>query len=219
MKFYIAGLLLSSVLLAADRKIEPIKTGDDAVDIVAAAINGRDQVKAALGVDPETEMIAIDVKLSPKGDRSLTISRDDFTLISRRDGQKCGAMHPSQIAGNSVMIVSSTAPGAGGGMIGNRRGPIWGGMPGTSDRPRRLGGDDEATGSVTPGETKATISDSGKKDNPVLAALKSKELPQGKTSEPKAGLLYFTLEGKHKLKDLELLYKGPEGPLEFDFQK
>ena len=47
--------------------------------------------------------------------------------------------------------------------------------------------------------------------NPILAALKSKELTYGKTMTPVKGLLYFSLDGKHKLKDLEVWYRGPAG--------
>ena len=42
---------------------------------------------------------------------------------------------------------------------------------------------------------------------------------QSKVTQPVSGLLYFTLDGKHKLKDLELMYKSPEGVLTLDFQK
>jgi hypothetical protein len=49
--------------------------------------------------------------------------------------------------------------------------------------------------------------------------MKQKELRQATTSEPISGLLYFVLEGKHKLKDLELLYRTSEGTLNLDFQK
>ena len=105
-------------------------------------------------------------------------------------------------------------------MVNGSRGPIWGGMPGTGTRPQRIGGDDEVAtaGGVT--ETKTAINDGGKeKDNPLLGILKEKILPQGETNEPVTGLLYFYLEGKHKLKDLELMYKSPAGRLMLDFQK
>ena len=40
------------------------------------------------------------------------------------------------------------------------------------------------------------------------------------TTEPVSGLLYFFLEGKHKLKQLELLYKSPVGrQMILDFEK
>jgi hypothetical protein len=56
------------------------------------------------------------------------------------------------------------------------------------------------------------------KENPVLAVLKQKVLPEKETSEPLAGLLYFSLEGKQKPKDLELQYNGPAGKLSLQFR-
>jgi hypothetical protein len=178
----------------------------------------RAEVTKVLGVDPGVDLIAVDMKLMPKVEGKLAVTRDDFILISRKDGQRSQAMHPSQIAGSGVMIVSSRAPGAVGGIGQQRQGPIWGGMPGTGGRPRRLGGDQDV-GQVDPGETRASITDTKEKDNPVLLALKQKELPEAEIAEPATGLLYFLFEGKHKLKDLELMYKGPGGNLMLDFEK
>ena len=38
------------------------------------------------------------------------------------------------------------------------------------------------------------------------------------TKEPVEGLLYFLLDGKNKVKDLGLIYKGPAGRLAMDFK-
>jgi hypothetical protein len=91
-------------------------------------------------------------------------------------------------------------------------------MPGTSGRPQRIGGDNDIA-SVSDAETRAQIGDAKEKDNPVLAALKEKELPQGELAEPASGLLYFIFEGKHKLKDFELMYKSKGETLILDFEK
>ena len=209
---------LALTLCAADKKIEPVKAGNDNIDLSGLAFIGRADVTKVLGVDPGVDLIVVDMKLMPKNDGKLAVSRDDFTLISRKDGQRSQAMHPSQIAGSGVMVVSSRGPGASGGIAQPRQGPIWGGMPGTGDRPRRLGGDRDVS-QVDPGETKASITDTKEKDSPVLAALRQKELAQSEIAEPASGLLYFLFEGKHKLKDLELMYKGPGGNLMLDFEK
>ena len=68
-------------------------------------------------------------------------------------------------------------------------------------------------------ETKTSVSNTSKGDNPLLDTLKEKILPQRETNDPVTGLLYFFFEGKHKLKDLELMYKSPAGRLVLDFQK
>ena len=57
------------------------------------------------------------------------------------------------------------------------------------------------------------------KENPLLAVLKEKVLLEKETNEPVTGLLYFILEGKHKPKDLELIYKSQGQRLILDFGK
>jgi hypothetical protein len=47
--------------------------------------------------------------------------------------------------------------------------------------------------------------------------LKEKILPEKETDAPVSGLLYFPME-KQKLKDLELIYKTPEGKLTLRFK-
>jgi hypothetical protein len=220
-KAAVTALVLTLLASAADKQPEAVTQSNENLELQASAHIGRQPVAAVLGVDPGLDLVAVQVDFKPKGDSAFAASRDDFTLISRKDGQKMQALHPSQIAGSAALVVNSTGPGSGGGgMVGNRRGPIWGGVPGTGDRPRRIGGEEEGVvGSPTPGQTQTTVENKRETGNPVLDALKQKELPLVKTSEPKAGLLYFILEGKHKLKDLELIYKGPAGTMILDFQK
>jgi hypothetical protein len=55
------------------------------------------------------------------------------------------------------------------------------------------------------------------KDNPLLAALKAKILPDKESLEPVEGLLYFSIDGKLKPKDLAVIYKGPAGKLVMEF--
>ena len=68
-------------------------------------------------------------------------------------------------------------------------------------------------GSATGAEAKTTSTDPKQKDNPLLAILDQKMLQDKETKEPVTGYLYFPLEGKQKLKDIELIYKGPAGRL------
>jgi hypothetical protein len=59
---------------------------------------------------------------------------------------------------------------------------------------------------------------SDKKEDSLLWVLKDKELPAKETRELVSGLLYFSLEGKHKPKDLELQYRGAGGKLNLEFK-
>jgi hypothetical protein len=63
------------------------------------------------------------------------------------------------------------------------------------------------------------MDEKSKEDNPLLEILKAKILPEKKTQEAVKGQLYFLLDGKHKLKDLELMYKNSGGRLILDFLK
>jgi hypothetical protein len=74
---------------------------------------------------------------------------------------------------------------------------------------------------AAPTGAQASVNEGGKEgENPVMEVLRAKVLPQKETTEPVSGLLYFFLEGKHKLKQLELLYKSPTGrQMILDFEK
>jgi hypothetical protein len=150
----------------------------------------------------------------------LKVFRDDFLLRSSKDGQKSGAFEPSQIAGRGGMVITTNAYG--GGLTSENRGPVWGGIPGTGMPPGRLPGDQGTPGignTAVEEEAQATVKSGAKdKENPLLAVLKDKVLPEKETKEPLAGLLYFSLEGKHKPKDLELRYNGPAGKLTLRFR-
>jgi hypothetical protein len=212
-------MFLMPLPVAADKKTGPAKADNDDVALTGVVASGKDAAAKLLGLDPGMDLIIVDLKIEPKSDVKVKVSRDDFTLISRRDGQRSQAMHPSQIAGSSSLVVSSRGPGSSGGIMNQNRGPIWGGMPGTGDRPRRIGGDGEAAGPVDPGETTATAVTDKSQENPLLTALRQKELPVAELAEPASGLLYFIFDGKHKVKDLELMYKGAGGTLILDFEK
>jgi hypothetical protein len=66
----------------------------------------------------------------------------------------------------------------------------------------------------------ATIDqEKGQPENPLLAVLKAKGVPDIESKEPVEGLLYFALEGrKLKPKDTALVYKGAAGRLVMDFK-
>jgi hypothetical protein len=68
------------------------------------------------------------------------------------------------------------------------------------------------TVNVTPVDAKAAP------PSPLQKILESKMLKDVETKEPVEGLLYFLLDGKNKVKDLGLIYKGPAGRLAMDFK-
>ena len=52
----------------------------------------------------------------------------------------------------------------------------------------------------------------------LLEALKAKQFPAKEATDQVDGYLYFPLDGKHKLKNLAVLYRGPAGKLDMEFE-
>ena len=68
--------------------------------------------------------------------------------------------------------------------------------------------DSSSFGGATADTSEAQASFEDKKgDKALLALLKEKQLPDGELKGPVEGLLYFQIEGKHKVKHFELVYR------------
>ncbi len=213
----VLSLAAALVALAAPPKAPPSgKSVNEKLAISATVYADKSAVKELLGAELQ-DVCVVEVRIAVKGQDPVKIHPDDFLLRSFKDGQKSGPFAPSQIAGSAALVVSSG--GGGGTFIGRGSdGPIWGGTPGTGTRPERIGGDDTGIGNVGGTEVRATM-DSGKdRENPLLAKLKERMLPARETTGPLSGLLYFSLEGKHKPKDLRLEYNGAGGKLGIEFK-
>ncbi|MEX2262751.1 MAG: hypothetical protein WD696_12415 [Bryobacteraceae bacterium] len=213
-----ASLVCCVTLLADDKKPVISRAGNDLVAVTASVLSLKD-VAAALGSDLGGYFVVVQVSVEPRSGAPLPVYRDDFLLRTDRDGEKSTPFAPSQIAGSGAMVISST--GEGGAVMGDSRGPVWGGYPGSTDRPRRMGGDGGVIGnSGGAGTARASLTtmETGK-ENPLLAALADKILPEDKEcKEEISGLLYFPMEPKQKLKHLELIYTTPAGKLNLRFR-
>jgi hypothetical protein len=209
----------AELALAADAKLPFGRITGETAALEATLISGKEAVMKTVGSDLGGSIVIVDLKISPQGEKPLRISRDDFTLKSDNDGQRSQPFAPSQIAGQGALVVSSV--GSGGGHVDNRRGPVWGGAPGTTGMPGQLPGDGPTAGSATAdvSTAQATVVEGNRiEKNPLLATLKEKILPEKETTEAVSGLLYFHMEGKHKPKQLQLWYQSPSGKLTLRFQ-
>ncbi len=186
----------------------PGQAGNEGIDLTASVIVDRIQIEQALGADLGPGYILVRMKATPKGEQPLRISPDDFTMISRKDGQRSSAMDPAQIAGSGGTLVVRSAVAQGSGPVSQNRTNIGIGGIGIGNSGRANPGLDTK---VEPGKTDS-------KDSPLLTALKEKVFPDKETKEPIEGLLYFPLEGKVKPKDVAVVYKGPAGKLIVEFQ-
>ncbi len=223
MKRILVLATLSALTFAGDRKPLPGQAGNDAIELVGSVLIERQEVLQAVGMYVGPGYIAVRMKVSPKTDKPLRISPDDFTIVSGKDGQRSQALSPGQIAGKGALVVKA-APNQPGGYGTTTNGPIWGGIggiggtrpPGSGHPAASPGGKDDDpkldTGSVDKKDDKTE-----KDSNPLMDALKAKELPEKESTEPLEGLLYFPIDGKIKPKDLRVIYKGPAGRLIMEF--
>lgn len=189
----LAPMLLMAALAFAENKPLPNQAGNDDVDLAGTVIIERPQIQQELGMDMGAGYMLVQIKVTPKGDAALRVGPDDFTLLSRKNGDRSPALDPQQIAGTGGALIVKPAAQQPGGDGTRTNGPIWGG--------------------VTP---KAGGAKDG--DSRLLGVLKEKALQDQETKKPVEGLLYFALDGKLKPKDVSLIYKGPAGKLVIDFK-
>ena len=211
-------VLLVFVLVTAayggEKKPLPNQAGNDDVELAGTIILERAEVREALGADLGPGYVTVRMKVTPKTDMALRVSPDDFTLLSRKNGERSPALLPTQIVGKGGLVLKPAAEQPGG--DGTRtNGPIWGGVT-----PRFGGGGGAAPGKGGKEAAPNTNApqDSTTEETALLAALQGKIFPETETKMPAEGLLYFVLDGKLKPKDVSLIYKGPAGKLVMDFK-
>jgi hypothetical protein len=68
------------------------------------------------------------------------------------------------------------------------------------------------------GGLKTETNDKDRGNSPLLTAIKAKQLPDTTTTDEISGYLLFPLEGKHKLKNMALLYRGQGGHIDLEFE-
>jgi hypothetical protein len=205
---FLMALTAATALLAGPKKVVSPETsaGNDQVDVVATITLSEEEVAQKLGADPGKGVVLLEVRVIPKTDKPLQVSPDDFILLAHDDGERAKPFEPSEIAGNGALVLSSSTQGTAkktGSAIG------FGGMMGGS-------GSSPGNSKVTTLSTKMDTKSQG--NDKLLEALKAKQFPETESVQPVEGYLYFPLDGKHKLKDLAVLYRGPAGRLNLEFQ-
>jgi hypothetical protein len=208
---------LSLAAIAADKTKPYMGTAaNQQIKVEAVVYLNRETIKEKVGVDMNPAIVLAELKVTPVGDAPVKIWREEFVLHSFKDGQKSTPFAASEIAGNNVLVISHRA-GEGGGVAGQNNGPTFGGLGGTFGGFGNGGGIGN-TASTTEAVAEAKSGDEKAPPNPLLKRIEDRLLPQNEISGPVGGELYFLLEGKHKAKDLQLLYKGVAGKLVVTFQ-
>jgi hypothetical protein len=199
----------ASTLNAGPKKVISPETsaGNDQVDVVATITLAEDEVTHILGADPGKGVVLLQVRIIPKTDKPLQVSPDDFILLAHDDGERSKPFEPSELAGNGSLVITPTTEGSQkktSSTIG------FGGMVG--------GGGGASPGNSKPVTLNSKMDTKARGNEKLLEALKAKELPEKESVEPVEGYLYFPLDGKHKLKNLAVLYRGPAGRLNLEFE-
>ena len=203
--------LVAGSLFASKKIISPTSTaGNDNVDITVILTLAESEVTEKLGVDAGPGIVLAEVRVANKTDHAIQVSPDDFILLAHDDGERAHAFTPNEIAGKGAMVLK-TAP--------SRTGSI-GAQPNTTV----VAGIYIPRKSTPAKDSKDAVDNSGQMDDKsagnekLLEALKAKQLKGGDTTDSVEGYLYFPLDGKHKLKNMAVLYRGAAGRLDLEFE-
>lgn len=180
--------------IAADKKAFPGQAGNDNIELTGTLLMDPAQIRDAVGSDLDPGVIVARVTATNKTGEPMRIGPDDFSLLSHKNGDRGDALAPAELAGGSALIVKRDHQARGWAQITNQPGFTGVGGMSKADKPV---------------------------DEKLLAALKSKEMPDQETKPNGSveGLLYFSMEGsKLKLKDLALTYRGAGGRLMMEFK-
>ncbi len=199
----------ATLLCAADKKLPIDESSNELLDISVSAPLDKDQIKQELGTDLGEDIIVIRLTARPVSEKPVQLSLDDFLLISGKDGQRSEPFAPGQLAGSDTLAV--TADGMRKGGLGSHPNRPTFGLGGIG-----VGGGGNS--GATPAPTTKMEESRADKENPLLAELNAKVLPEKEITEPTSGLLFFQIVGKVKTKDLELHYKGPAGKMALRFK-
>jgi hypothetical protein len=218
--FTLAFLLATLPSFAANKKVISPNTsaGNEEIDLVATIFMTQEEATKELGMDPGTDIAILKVRVIPKTDKPVQVAADDFILLAHNDGERSKPFTPYEIAGQGALIVTNSADQKQTKDSKDKKTSTLGGLGGIM-----MGGGGGGGGMASPGNPKQntinTKMDDKSPGNPkLLEALKAKQLPDKEITEPLEGLLYFRLSGKHKLKDMAVLYRGPAGKLNLDFE-
>jgi hypothetical protein len=196
-----------SFLTAAEKKTPSMARGENQ-DLVLNVTLYDDPVlvKDVIGTDLGGHYILAEVQIDPKFGKDIVIDRDDFQLRTSKDGEHTTPFAPSQVvASDAVLVAQSKGPSAASpGMV--MAGPLV-----------IRGGLGAGASGESASEVKGPAEGAQKKEDPLKKLLEEKVLPEKKTDQPAAGLLYFPME-KQKRKDLELIYGGRENRITLRFK-
>ena len=87
-RFVLIGVAAALLSFGGERKQLPGQAGNDEIDLEGSVILLHADVTEAIGSDIGEGYVVVRMKVIPKGPEPLRVGPDDFTLISRKDGQR-----------------------------------------------------------------------------------------------------------------------------------
>src|ERR1051326_2625348 len=111
MKLFLVLALAAISATSEDKKEVPNQASNNNIDISATVLLDPKLIHDAVGADLPMGYVAVRVRVTPKTDHVIRVSPDDFTLISRKDGQRSGSLDANQIAGTGGFILRTGPKG------------------------------------------------------------------------------------------------------------
>ena len=192
---------------------------DDA-DVEVRLVQDLLEITQLAGSSMDGEVILVEMKIRPLYGSQVLLRRDDFLMRSRSNNDTSPAQSPERVAGGSVLALGSEGSSSSSGVMKDTTGgPIWGGVPGTGQRPRRLDAPGSGIGVGSQTSKVQTIEQQNSSENSVESRLQSMELQLESSKEQVSGFLFFEIPAKVKRKHLELSYDGQLGVFLIEFKK
>lgn len=206
-RFVLSGgfLLCATSVFAAHKVVSPVTSAaNDKVEIHATITLSEQEITKKLGADPGKGIVLLHVRIESVNDKPVQISPDDFILLAHDDGERSQPFEPAEIAGNGALVLTEKSGIQHTGGLGG-----FGGI---------IGGGGASPGDPKPTTVTTKMDEKEKGNAKLFQILKAKQLPRKETADPVEGDLYFPLNGKHKLKNLVVLYRGQAGDLNLEFE-
>jgi hypothetical protein len=205
----LAGVVLAGSLLASKKVVSPTQSASsDDADLGVVITLAQPEVAQKIGADPGPGIVLVEVHFTNRTDHPIQVGPDDFILLAHDDGERNHPFSPAEIAGKGALVLHSTttANSATGTTTTVGLGGIFTGGSGAGNHSTASKGVD------------SQMDDKKAGNDALLAALKAKQLADSDVKDTADGFLYFSLNGKHKLKDLALLYRGRAGKITIEFE-
>jgi hypothetical protein len=171
---------------------------DDLILTVTVHLDPAD-IKQMVNSDLGGHFVLAEVKVAPKYGKEVAVSWDDFVLMDTDHNDRSKPFAANQIVGPALVVQRGPDDDT------QKKGKS---KPTFSGPIRTSPGVQLSPDLGDPAKVKVH-EDEAPKDSPLEKSLAARMVPEGKTTKPAEGLLFFALE-KPRMKDLQLTYGAKE---------